>query len=740
MQSVNSAPFSVVDIENSTDRKVWLRIIYWIVIGLCLNSCMLYVFRDYLSVSIPIEFLYLNVVLLSIQVVGLLILWKGSTRAATHITVYASILAILLLMPRVTGGGLSLELASFLLVIVTIGNTMMSGKWSLFLWLICLACAAAAFFLERQGIWVGQSASTPETQFLVFLACFAFAYFPQRLTMRQARQNAEKARDAVVALGHKNDQLKHNQAELKQSYDELELRIMERTMELTHEVNERTEVGNALKQSEQRFRTLVEATFDGYAIFEDSYVVLANEVWAEYMRLEPGQAMGMTYYDIFEAETAEQVMMRIGLDTKTPFEVKGQLIGGHEVAFEMFANETVYQSRPATIIGFRDVSERIRTELKQREDQVQDSLAVLAGGVAHDFNNLLVAMLAQNSLALASLPEDHKSHQHIKKAVQAAEQAATLTKQLQAYTGRGHLDVRSVQINELIRENRGLYEAALSNNVQLRLQLDNTLPEIRVDTAQMQQIIMNLLLNGAEAIGSEQGEVIVSTSMQHISAEQSEDWQMRMTPIEPGEYVVLEVEDDGSGIDENTITKIFDPFYTTKPDGRGLGLAATIGIIRSHNAGIEVASKVGSGTIFRLLFPIADDSYAARFIAAEPLVAGIVDVCVLLIESNYHQFRSQSQILRDANVRFYSAENLHEGLQCYRQHAEEIGIVIVDLTEPGLKREAILNELYLHNPNIQVILTSDDNSADLIIDDLVSARLVKPISKDRLITTVFELI
>ncbi len=243
-----------------------------------------------------------------------------------------------------------------------------------------------------------------------------------------------------------------------------------------------------------------------------------------------------------------------------------------------------------------------------RHMQKLESLGVLAGGIAHDFNNLLVGMLAQTSLAIRKLPAEHAAISHIRKAEKAAERAAELTQQMLAYSGRGHFEIQSLNINSLISENMFLLQAALPKQVTLQTQLLPTLPTISGDRGQIQQVIMNLILNGAEAVGGNVGFVQVRTDLVHLT--EALIARQQYTPInsglQAGTYVMFQVQDDGCGMDEGTVHKIFDPFFTTKFTGRGLGLAAVLGIIQGHHGSIFVESVEGEGTTITVYFPMGE--------------------------------------------------------------------------------------------------------------------------------------
>ena len=288
---------------------------------------------------------------------------------------------------------------------------------------------------------------------------------------------------------------------------------------------------------------------------------------------------------------------------------EGELVHTHRDAGQLrvssrWALRRDSQGRPQGYLEINtDVTERRRIDEQLRHTQKLESLGVLAGGVAHDFNNLLTGILGNASLALDGIPPNHPNHTLLEEVTKAAERAADLTRQLLAYAGKGRFVMRTVNLSDLVREIGGLVQTSIPKAVQLRLQLTERLPGIDADPGQLQQIVMNLVINGAEAIGPEGGTVLVRTGVQPVDEQYIETMSSAGELLRPGQYVFLEVHDSGSGMSEETLAKIFDPFYTTKFAGRGLGLSAVLGIVRAHKGALKVYSKPGSGTTFKVLFP-----------------------------------------------------------------------------------------------------------------------------------------
>ena len=232
---------------------------------------------------------------------------------------------------------------------------------------------------------------------------------------------------------------------------------------------------------------------------------------------------------------------------------------------------------------FRAVRARASLQAQLLQVQKLESLGLLAGGIAHDFNNILTAILGGAATARLALPPESPAHTDLDIVVTAAQRAADLTRQMLAYSGKGRFEVRAIDVSRLIKEIANLLETTISKKVQMRLELAEGLPAVEADVAQVQQVLMNLVINGAEAIGDARGTVLVTTGAQDIDEPYARN--LFASELKTGRYVFIEVHDTGSGMDDETQAKIFDPFFTTKFTGRGLGLAAVLGRLRGHGGG-----------------------------------------------------------------------------------------------------------------------------------------------------------
>ena len=286
-----------------------------------------------------------------------------------------------------------------------------------------------------------------------------------------------------------------------------------------------------------------------------------------------------------------------------------------ELFWEM-ASISPVKNQDNVIINFvavkEDIMERKHAEEALRHAQKLESIGTLAGGIAHDFNNLLNAILGQSTLAINKISKESPAKDHIEKSIKAAERAADLTKHLLAYSGKGKFVTEEIDLNRLVEENIQMLEVSIPKTVQLLFNLDSPSPHIQGDVGQIQQVIMNLIINAGEAIAPNPGSITVHSGQIALSENDLEYWKYTNTPLPPGNYASLQVNDTGHGIKPEVLTRIFDPFFTTKFTGRGLGLAAVLGIVRGHHGGLRIESQAGKGTKFEIILPVGGHSHNDR--------------------------------------------------------------------------------------------------------------------------------
>ncbi len=388
-----------------------------------------------------------------------------------------------------------------------------------------------------------------------------------------------------------------------------------------------------------------------------------------------------------------------------------------------------------------EVAERKRTQEAMQQAQKRESLGLMASGIAHDFNNLLVAMLVQTSLAISQLPPDMPARANIQKAVLAAEQAADLTRRMLAYAGGGQLEMTPVNLNQVIENNVHLFQAAIAKNVSLHTDLAADLPLIEADRGQLQQVIMNLILNGAEAIEGDVGHVWVSTGREMVMSNDAHFWHWTGSALPDGEYICLTVRDSGMGMTPEIRSRIFDPFFTTKEAGQGLGLASVLGIVRDHHGGMHVESEPGQGTLFRLLFPQSKQKETA--VSAPPIrqLANISGRLILVIDDEKPVREAVVDIMELHDIEVLTAVNGQDGIAVFRQRKEEIQLVVLDMSMPGINGIDTLHELRQIDPEIHVILSSGYSQQQIAPELMINGRtgfLAKPYAVNALVDKIWQ--
>jgi len=401
-------------------------------------------------------------------------------------------------------------------------------------------------------------------------------------------------------------------------------------------------------------------------------------------------------------------------------------LSGEPIHFENFSNElqryldiSAYspeRGQFATIIT--DITSRVKMENERRrlEEQVLqtqklESLGVLAGGIAHDFNNILMAVLGHCELALRRVAKEspvRASLEHIK---DSASKAADLANQMLAYSGKGKFVIEPHDLCRIVEEMEQMLDVSVSKKVVLRYEFAPHIPTVEADATQLRQIILNLAINASDAIGDRSGVVAISTGVMDCDQVYlSETWLDEQLPS--GQYVYFEVADTGCGMESETIQRIFEPFFTTKFTGRGLGMAAVLGIVRGHKGAIKVYSEVGKGTTFKILLP-AGSKPAALFDREknQPPFSG--SGLVLLVDDDETVRSIGGSMLQELGFKVLFARDGREALKTYAEQSQVIKFVLMDLTMPHMDGEQAFREMRRLNPEVKVIMSSGYNEQEV---------------------------
>jgi len=368
----------------------------------------------------------------------------------------------------------------------------------------------------------------------------------------------------------------------------------------------------------------------------------------------------------------------------------------------------------------RATEEKLVLERQVLHAQKLESLGVLAGGIAHDFNNILMTILGNTDLAIYKLSPTSPAIDNIEEIEKATRRASELAKQMLAYSGKGRFVIEPIDSNKLIEEMAHLLEVSISKNVKIEYKFAETPPTFDGDMTQIRQVIMNLITNASEAIGDKYGVITLSTGMMNCDRVYLDEAQTDMRtgldePLQEGVYTYMEVADTGCGMDAMTIEKIFDPFYSTKFAGRGLGMSAALGIARGHKGAIKIDSEVGKGTTFKVLFPTNNLRESGIVVPGQEM-AERKDWrgkgAILIADDEQSVCGVAKQMLEHMGFSVLTANDGNEALQLFCKLKETIACVLLDLMMPNMNGEDAFREMKLIQPGVKVILCSGYNEQD----------------------------
>ncbi len=482
---------------------------------------------------------------------------------------------------------------------------------------------------------------------------------------------------------------------------------------------ERLRTEDALLRSEERTQLILDSALDAVITMDARGVVTGWNAPAEgAFGWSAREAIGRDLSELIIPPThreAHRRGLRHFLDTG-----EGPVLGkrvelsalrrdGNEFPVEL-AIATLQTGDSCEFSAFiRDITERVRVEEQRREFDAQlqkaqkaESLGILAGGVAHDFNNLLTGILSNAGTARRNLPAESPAQRYLAEVMQGSNAAAHLTGQLLAYAGRGRFQLRSLDLSAEVTAIETLLQVSVRGKGSLSLDLREQLPAIEADPVQVHQVLMNLVTNAAE---SDAAEVPIRVGTRAVEL-RAEDLH-RLVPgseAKPGPYVALEVTDAGSGMDAATRERIFEPFFTTKATGRGLGLAATLGIVHGHGGGISIDSKAAAGTTFRVFFPASDKPVQTIRNDRPGDLSG--QGVILVVDDDEYVLQGVYFALEGFGYSAILADSGPKALEFMRIRGHEIDLVLLDLTMPGMDGEETLRALRESRPGIKVLLSS----------------------------------
>jgi len=484
------------------------------------------------------------------------------------------------------------------------------------------------------------------------------------------------------------------------------------------DVTERLNYETSLREGEERFRRIFElvpdplllADLDGRPItYNNALCAMIGYTHAEILAFEQG--IVQLWEDPEKGQELNALLVERGAVDR--FELKMRRRDGQTRTVLLSARLIELAGRRVILSVARDITDQRNLEQQMVHTQKLESLAVLAGGIAHDFNNLLTGILGNADLAKEELSPLSPARTSLNGIEVAARRAADLCRQLLAYSGRGRFIIQPIALQELVQEMGHLLSVSISKKVVLKFHFAQDLPAVEADATQLRQVVMNLIVNASEAIGERSGVISITTGLAYCDAAYLHGC-FTSDGIAEGDFVYLEIADTGDGMDKATLERIFDPFFTTKFTGRGLGLAAVLGIVRGHKGAIKVYSEKHRGSTFKLLFPICESS-AIPVTPPHSAQAEYRGQGTVLLADDEETIRSLGRrMLQRWGFEVLLAADGKEAVEIFRDGRNKIALVILDLTMPHLDGEACYRELRQIRPDVRVILSSGYNEQDVV--------------------------
>lgn len=521
----------------------------------------------------------------------------------------------------------------------------------------------------------------------------------------------------------------------EKSYDEVVLRdgrILDRYSSPMHgedgryygrvwyfrDITEQQRAALALQSSEEQHRTTLDSMIDAIHVIDTEYrMVLINktfERWLPALGLDT-EPLGKSVFDVFpflpdDVRVEYEKVFSQGEPMRTEEELT---LGRQRIITSTLKIPVVNDGivdRVVTVIRDittekEDAEERKKLETQMLAAQKLESLGLVAGGIAHDFNNLLVAVLGYADLAKLSLPADAAATGYLDKILIAAEHLAELTRQMLAYAGKSNVSTEPIHLSVLVREMSDLLRVSTPKSVKVEYDCPDDLPLTNGDPTQIRQVVLNLMTNASEALENAPGVVSVTTRVEDVTRSYLAGTIVD-DGLDQGCYVVLEVTDSGGGMTEQTAARIFDPFFSTKFTGRGLGLAAVLGIVRGHGGAIKVETALGKGTTMIVLLPCRDQEQGVDGSAQYDSAKFLRKRTVLVFDDEEYVRAVAEQMLGLAGYKALTAASGSEGLALFEEHRSEIALVLLDVTMPGMDGPETFDRLRRVNPTLPIVLFS----------------------------------
>jgi PAS domain S-box-containing protein len=496
----------------------------------------------------------------------------------------------------------------------------------------------------------------------------------------------------------------------------------------------------ASEESETRYRKITEASFDGIDIVVDDIVRDANRGFAEIFGYTVEEVIGRHVSDFVAEESVATMRERSAKQQEGLYEFVGKHRTGRKIILEGMTRAHNIGGRPGRISAFRDVTEKRALEAQFRQAQKMDAVGRLAGGVAHDFNNLLTVIMSCTDLLLGEESAQGAQREDLEQIRDAAIAAASLTRQLLSFSRQEVIQPRLVDVNSVVSSAEGILRRLIGEDIELTTVLTDDDPVVKIDKSQLEQVVVNLCVNARDAM-PKGGKLTIET--QNCDVDQS--YATSHWSVAPGRYAVVSVADTGTGMDESTQARIFEPFYTTKEVGKGtgLGLAMVYATVKQSGGFIWVYSEPGSGTTFKIYLPLAQEGAVP---VAEPKALPAVsrgNEIVVLAEDSAAVRSTARQILERAGYTVLEAPNGKTALEIARKKSNTIHLLITDVVMPEMSGRQLTERFAVIRPRAKILYMSGYTDDAVVRHGVVSAGidyLQKPFSSDALLRKVRQVL
>ena len=501
---------------------------------------------------------------------------------------------------------------------------------------------------------------------------------------------------------------------------------------LYEDATDRVHAETALRESEERFRRLADATFEGIVVSDGGTIIDCNEQYAQLFGLTPKEVLGRSVLDFVAPEHHAMVSERIRSGDEQSYEHRALLPDGSVLLVEVHGRTIPQAGRTIRVTAVRDVTSHRRFEEEIRQGQKMEAVGRLAGGIAHDFNNVLTVIKGYSQLVAMQL-QDERLRSQVEEIKQAAERAGLMTQRLLAFGRKQPLQPQVLDLNAAITGMEKMLRRLIRADIQFDFDLQPGLGQIKVDPGQLEQVILNLAINAGDAMPR-------GGTLRFATSEREEKGSVPSRA--GGSYVVLEVSDTGTGMDEDTLRQAFEPFFTTKQNGKGtgLGLATVYAIVKQSGGSIDATSQLGAGTTFSIYLPRvpAEKGPENEVPGKSELPRG--SETILVVEDEPGVRSLAVEFLRRHGYQVLEAENGSRALELFAREGQRIDLVLTDVVMPGMNGPEMVQHLLALRPELKVLFMSGYTDDVLPHDtSLETWRLVqKPFSVEELIVKLRE--